>query len=292
MKHPILTIVIANFNYGRFLEQAIESIVTSLHGIEDHRLIIDDSLIELIVCDGGSTDNSVDVIRRHEKEIFWWCSEKDGGQSAAFNKGFARGTGKYLTWLNADDIYLPGALKEVIKALKRHPDCDWFTGNALDFTQDGSIISCAVGPHWYPDFLQRANSPIVVPGPTSFFSRKIYENAGGIDESLHYNMDTFLWINFMLSGVKQRRINSLVWAFRRHAASKTAEFGDHKMAVEKILQAKREFRLAMSRKGLEYHCSSFVYALCLIFRMLDLSLLRRWLYRRFPSLNTIPKQYI
>ena len=87
---PLLSIVIANYNYGRFLEEAIQSVLMQDAG----------DLAELIICDAESTDNSVEVIKKYEKHITWWCSEKDGGQSAAFNKGFSHARGKFLTWLN------------------------------------------------------------------------------------------------------------------------------------------------------------------------------------------------
>ena len=100
MKDPILSIVIANYNYGRFLEDAIRSVCLQNMGDK----------IELIICDAASTDNSLEIIRKYASKIAWWCSEKDGGQSAAFNKGFSHARGKYLTWLNADDVLVSGCL--------------------------------------------------------------------------------------------------------------------------------------------------------------------------------------
>ena len=110
---PILSIVIANYNYGRFLEDAIQSVVAQ--GMGDW--------IELIICDGGSTDNSVEVIKKYSDKIAWWVSEKDGGQSAAFNKGFAHAHGRFLTWLNADDVMMPGTIDAFVKAVDEHPGC-------------------------------------------------------------------------------------------------------------------------------------------------------------------------
>ena len=216
---PILSIVIANYNYGRFLEDAIRSVITQNMSNQ----------VELLICDAASTDNSVAVIKKYEKSIAWWCSEPDGGQSAAFNKGFKHAKGKYLTWLNADDILIPNSLKKVVEALESHPECQWFTGNSLRFLEDGSVMEIIWGPRYYPRFLQKKNSPIVVFGPTSFFTKDIYERLGKIDERLHYVMDTDLWLRFMHEGVFQRRINTMIWAFRMHSASKTAEFGAHVM---------------------------------------------------------------
>ena len=242
---PLISIVIANYNYGRFLEDAIQSVLAQDMG--------DD--VELIICDGGSTDNSVEIIKKYaaglppntsreefelqppnskfqppnskpqtfnsqlqtlnSKLISWWCSEKDGGQSAAFNKGFSHARGKYLTWLNADDVIPYGALKIILASMRAHPDCEWFTGNHLRFLEsDKVIIQVEWGPHFYPKVLQRKNSPLVIFGPTSFFAKSAYERLGGIDESLHLAMDTDLWLRFQSAGIKQRRINCYCWAFR------------------------------------------------------------------------------
>ena len=116
---PLISIVIANYNYGHYLEDAIRSVI-------DQDV---DDVVELIICDGGSTDNSVDIIKKYDDKIAWWCSEKDEGQSDAFNKGFVQAKGKYLTWLNADDVMFKGCLKKVLRILNEHPEEEWFTGS-------------------------------------------------------------------------------------------------------------------------------------------------------------------
>jgi len=301
--NALLTIVIANYNYGRFLETAIKSILRDADPESKDQLTVWGQPIELIVCDAASTDNSIDIIKKYagglppntlrsewrdsnsklqtsnSKLITWWCSEKDGGQSAAFNKGFSHGTGKYLTWLNADDLYVPGGLRAAIRQLIAHPDCDWFTGNVVGFLNGGKIIGAAIGPHCFPAFLQWRNSPIVVPGPTSFFSRAIYEKVGKIDESLHYTMDAHLWIKFIVGGVKQRRILPLVWAFRHHSGSKTAEFEGHHHDEHKRKVMRDEFRQAMT--GIKYKPSRLIHMIYILCRILDGSLFRRYCYGRW-----------
>jgi len=303
----LLTIVIANYNYGRFLEAAIESVLRDADTESDGRLAVLGQLVELIICDAASTDNSVDIIKKYanglppntqlhewllqlnsrqatrssKQFITWWCSEKDNGQSAAFNKGFSHGSGKYLTWLNADDMFVPGGLRSVVRQLIAHPDCDWFTGNTVGFRDGGEIIHAAFGPHWFPAFMQWKNSPIVVPGPTSFFSRKIYEQVGRIDENLHYTMDAHLWIKFIVAGIKQRRILALVWAFRYHESSKTCEFNGHRLDDEKRQRMRAEFAKAM--EGIRYVPSRYVHLVYLFCRLLDGSLMRRYYYRRFKK---------
>ena len=143
--YPLLSIVIANYNYGRFLEEAVQSVIAQ--GMPGE--------VEIIICDAASSDNSVDIIKKYANGlppntsstpqllhlstsststpplITWWCSEKDGGQSAAFNKGFSHARGRFLTWLNADDVLLPGTVAALARAAERWPDCEWFVGGCF-----------------------------------------------------------------------------------------------------------------------------------------------------------------
>ena len=300
---PLLSIVIANYNYGRYLEDAIRSVLDQA-----------DERVELIICDAASSDNSVEIIKKYvnglppnthvdewmsqssdhqdvampDQVITWWCSEKDGGQSAAFNKGFSHARGKYLTWLNADDVLVPGCLEKVFKAFIRNPDCQWFTGNAFRFLEDGSVMEIIWGPHYYPLMLQHRNSPIVVFGPSSFFSRELYQAVGRIDEQLHYAMDNDLWIRFMQAGVIQRRVNCLVWAFRMHEESKTAEFGVHQLSAAAHQRLLEEGRISAEKSG--YKMSMFLHLLVRLWRCLDGSMFRRaylrYTFRKFLYVNT------
>ena len=174
-ENPFVSIVIANYNYGHLLPAAIESILHQ--DCDDY---------EIIVVDGGSSDNSVEVIMRYADHIAWWVSEPDSGQSNAFNKGFAHSRGKFLTWLNADDLLLPGTIKAVKHALESHPECSWATGNMVRFLHtDGKIIEAPWGPNCLPKWLQGTGRQTIFFGPTTFWSREIYDAIGPIDESLH-----------------------------------------------------------------------------------------------------------
>lgn len=260
---PILSVVIANYNYGRYLEDAILSVIDS--GCPE---------VELIVVDGGSTDDSVSIISRYGDKIAWWCSEKDNGQSHAFNKGFSHSRGKFLTWLNADDLYVKGSLQKIVHELKKYPDCEWFTGNTYRFAPSQKIIEVWWGPHFIPSFLQKPNAPIAVFGPSAFFSRKVYSRLGGIREDMHYMMDIDFWARMMVEGIKQRRINCFCWAFRLHQDSKTAEFGDHQLNPQSRAAFERERSEFLLRTG--YHASRWVQGLMTLWRVLDGSIFKRW----------------
>ena len=265
---PLLSIVIANYNYGQFLESSIRSVVEQDVFGE----------CELLVVDGGSTDNSIEIVKKYESKIAWWVSEKDRGQSDAFNKGFAHAKGKYLTWLNADDVLVPGALAKVIKAFKRHPETEWFTANTIRFLNDGSVYQIWWGPHWCPMVLQRKNSPIVTFGPSTFFAKALYDRLGPIDETFHLVMDTDLWMRYMSAGVKQRRINCFVWGFRMHELSKTAEFGEHNLTGRALERMKEESARVDAKN--RYCSSKLLRLLCLLVRVFDGSFVRKWWWRR------------
>ena len=209
MNTPLFSVVLPSLNHGAFLEKALRSVISQAGGDT-----------EVIVADGGSTDGSVAIIRRHEQHLAWWCSEKDGGQSAALNKGFARARGQYLLWLNADDLLLPGTLELARARLRARPECPWLAGNLVYVDADDRVLWCARDGRWL-DRLYR-HAPVRVYGPTSIFRRELFERVHGFDESLHYVMDTDLWLRFKKAGARFERLPHYCWAFRVHGGSKTA----------------------------------------------------------------------
>ncbi len=210
MSVPLVSIVIANYNYGRFLDEAIRS-------------VLDQSCPdwELIICDGGSTDNSKEVIEKYAEKIAWWCSEKDQGQSDAFNKGFAHAKGKFLTWLNADDVMLPGVVEKLKSAAERHPECEWFVGGSFWCDPEMKILKCNVAR---PFSEMRYRSGIVnVCGPSSFFTKRLLDAVGGVDVRFYYTMDMKLWFQFRHEcGVKYRTFIDFAWGLRMHPDAKTS----------------------------------------------------------------------
>ncbi len=208
---PLLSIVIANYNYGRFLEDAIRSVVTQ-DGFEE---------CELIVVDGGSTDNSVDVIKKYTGRIAWWVSEKDKGQSDAFNKGFAQAHGRFGCWLNADDIMMPGAVTKFAKYVARHPKAEWVCGSSVFTDGDLNVRGCSRCVQTWP-ILQRRFPSYAVNGPSSFFLLDNMKKVGGFDVVLRYTMDTDLWRRFVVAGIRPRFMKDYVWCFRVHEESKTS----------------------------------------------------------------------
>lgn len=205
---PLLSIVIANYNYGRFLGEAIESLV--VQSCQD---------FELIVCDAASTDNSVDVIKKYAGRIAWWCSERDGGQSAAFNKGFAKAKGRFLTWLNADDVILPGTIEKLKIAAKKHPDCEWFVGGCFWLDPEMKIINCGRGRPFSE--IRYREGVVSAWGPSSFFTKRLLNAVGGVDERFHYTMDTDLWLRFAYEQrARYLPFCDYAWGLRLHPNAK------------------------------------------------------------------------
>ena len=260
---PLFSIVIANYNYGRFLEDAIKSVISQGMGEQ----------VELIICDAASTDNSVEIIKKYARGlppnvnyfdwvgasnhipqtfplITWWCSEKDGGQSAAFNKGFSHAKGRFLTWLNADDIFTKGALKAIEREIKAHSDCEWFIGSSLYADENMRVKKCFCAHRF--SIIRAKWGFLSAGGPSSFFTKRLLDSVGGVDEGLHYVMDTDLWHKFyFICGVKYRRVRNNIFAYRQHEASKMSGADEHvtERALENRRRAGEESEILSRRYG-------------------------------------------
>jgi glycosyltransferase involved in cell wall biosynthesis len=221
MKYPRISIITPSYNQAKYLPETIESVLDQ--GYPN---------LEYIIIDGGSTDGSLDVIRKCESHLTYWVSERDSGQSQAINKGFSRCSGDLLTWLNSDDILLPGALKHVAEAYSENPCSKWFAGNCFFIDPEGRVISATRGEGWY-SVLPKLGV-LGAYGPSTFFSPALLQAAGNLDESFHYLLDTELWWRFYSVGGRFVRINHYLWAFRLHEGAKTS---GHSFAASSLAQS-------------------------------------------------------
>ena len=226
MSQPLLSIVIANYNYGRFLEEAIQSVIAQNMGDK----------VELIICDAASTDNSVEIIKKYANglppntplstniqplttKITWWCSEPDGGQSAAFNKGFSHAKGRFLTWLNSDDVMLPGTLKKLESSISKNPTCEWFVGGVLWLDPEMRVVNCGRGRSFSNIRYKEGN--VSVWGPSSFFTKRLLDCVGGVDERFHFTMDSDLWLRFACkANARYLPFCDYAWGLRLHPDAK------------------------------------------------------------------------
>src|SRR5690349_20315753 len=170
MSLPRISIVTPSYNQGQYLEQTIRSVLEQ--GYPN---------LQYIICDGGSTDGSVEIIKKYEKHLAWWCSEKDRGQSHAINKGFQHATGDVYAYLNSDDYYLPGALNRVAEAWQAGGR--FIVGWSQYLEPHGDFRPYPVQQHGEPsDWLIK--NPI--PQQSSFWSAQLFKQLGPFREDLHY----------------------------------------------------------------------------------------------------------
>ena len=175
---PEITIVTPSLNQGRFIRRTIESVLCQ-----------DGVAIEYLLFDGGSTDETLEILRQYGGR-FSWVSEKDRGQAAAVNKGWRRARGKYLGWLNSDDIYLPGALAQAVAFLEARPGAAAVYGEGYHIAEDDRKIERYPTE---PFDRKRLGQTCFICQPTVFLRRSVVEEVGYLDESLHYAMDYDLW---------------------------------------------------------------------------------------------------
>jgi glycosyltransferase involved in cell wall biosynthesis len=209
---PTLTVVTPSLNQGRYLEQTLRSVLDQ-GGAE----------VESIVIDGGSTDETAEVIERFRPRLAHAVSEPDRGQADALNKGLARARGEYFAFLNSDDLYLPGALPAVLRYLAEHPDCSWLCGDTLLFGESGQgteLVSARV-PRSAGHALAWAYR---APQPGMFWRRSLL--TGGFDAGLRYCFDHDLYVRLLLAGQRCRHLPLPVAAYRLHETSKTVAEAD------------------------------------------------------------------
>ena len=178
---PRITVVIPSYNQGQFIEETIRSVLHQQY-----------PNLELMIFDGRSTDDTVNVIKKYASQIDYWESKSDRGQSHAINKGFQRATGEILACMNSDDIYTPGALLRVGKAFSEYPGSATATGNARFETLSHELLDTKYPQPFDPAHFLRGGPN---PGqPAVLIARSTYEAVGPIDETLHASWDLDYWI--------------------------------------------------------------------------------------------------
>lgn len=204
---PLVTVAVPSFNQGRFLDEALTSIFSQ------------DVPVEVYLMDGGSTDGSLDVIRRWESKLSGWRSHADDGQASAINEGIGRGSAPYVCWLNSDDLFLPGGLSRLLRALKDEPTAPVAYGRALNVAERTGARS----PVWTEPFSEhRLALRCIVSQPATLIRRSAWEGVGGLDASLHMVMDYDLWWRLYRSKGAFHYVDDFVAVNREHEQTKTS----------------------------------------------------------------------
>lgn len=234
-----ISIIVPSFNQGRFLGETIRSIVTQ--GWPD---------LELIIIDGGSTDETLDVIRKHESSIAYWINEPDRGQGDAINKGLRRATGDVVTWFGADDLYADGIFAALEPAWRKNPRAIYAAPVANFYSRGRQTL---LRPHGLTleNVIQYWQRRSLWHDPGLFWSRAVIEAAGDIDTTLHYSFDyDYLIRALQHSGVEY--LDHVAAGFRLHRHSKSISQTEQMMA-ETAMVSQRYWALLdrVDREGFE-----------------------------------------
>lgn len=206
---PLVTIVTPSFNQAEYLEATIQSVLGQTY---PH--------IEYIIMDGGSTDSSVDIIKKYEGRITSWVSEPDKGQTDAINKGFHRAKGGILAWLNSDDTYAtPHAVADAVNFLVANPEAAMVYADCNFIDEEGNVIGKFASRQ--TDYAKLRSGYVHIPQQTMFFRAKYWQELGPLDPSFYFAMDYDLWVR-IAKHAPIKYLPGKTWAnFRIHTSSKT-----------------------------------------------------------------------
>ena len=210
---PLVSIITPSFNQVNFLEKTIQSVLEQ-----------DYPRIEYIVVDGGSTDGSVDVIKKYEDKLAWWVSEKDKGQTDAINKGFNRAKGEILAWINSDDTYNPRAVGQAVKYLIENPEVGLVYADCNFIDEEDRVIGKFNAAQ--TDLRRLREGYVHIPQQTMFFRAKYWKELGPLDPSFYFAMDYDLWTR-IAAHAPFKYLDGQTWAnFSLHTSGKTVAADD------------------------------------------------------------------
>ena len=223
MELPRISIVTPSYNQASFLEETILSVLNQNYAD-----------LEYIIIDGGSSDGSVEIIRRREDRLAYWESAHDRGQVHAINKGLERATGDIFAFINSDDVYLPGAFSAVVSYFQSNPDCKWLCGDTIFFGPGHrtELFKATVPKSAAHALAWEAHCP----QPGMFWKRELASS--GFKEEWSYDFDHEMYVRLLLDGHRCEHLPIPLAAYRLHAASKTVAEG-HRMEAEFDLLAER-----------------------------------------------------
>lgn len=206
IKKPLVTIAVPSYNQGDFLDQTLSSIFQQ------------NVAVEVFVIDGGSTDNTVEIIQKWEHLLAGWRSHQDEGQAAAINEGISRGNAPYVCWLNSDDWFLPSGLSLLVEALEKNPDIPMVYGRTWNVVHNSGRRY----PVWIEPFSERRLAlRCIISQPATLIRKTAWESVGGVDGSLHMAMDYDLWWRIFKTTGAPQLLDKYVAVNRVHSDTKT-----------------------------------------------------------------------
>ena len=219
-------IITPSYNQARYLEETIVSVLSQNY-----------PNLEYIIIDGGSTDGSVEIIKKYESHLKYWVSEKDKGQSHAINKGFNKANGDILAWINSDDYYLPDAFNTIATASIKFPNSLWFYAGTYWLSNNNqSYVGGIEDPEiasWYLKCL--------VSQPGVFWRRKIWDQVGSlVDENMHFSFDYDLWLKFAAFQPIPQIITEPIAVFRLHEESKTTNYSSSFKTENDVIRSRHK----------------------------------------------------
>ena len=205
---PKISIVTPSFNQAEYLEITIQSVLNQ--GYPN---------LEYIIIDGGSTDGSLDIIRKYAKHLAYWKSEPDNGQTHAINEGLQHATGEWVAWQNSDDIYYPGVFAEMANAAARHPEVDLIIGNLMIVDAKGQALRDV--RYVTPSYNALRAEGMMMVNQAAFWRRRVHSEIGLLDETLQCSFD-YDWFLRITKRYRSVHVNRIWGGFRLHSETKTS----------------------------------------------------------------------
>lgn len=205
---PRISIVTPSFNQGEYIGETINSVLSQNY-----------PNLQYVIIDGGSDDNTVNVIREYENFLDYWVSEKDNGHGDALNKGFAKCDGEIMAWINSDDKYAEGSFHAVAEIFSQNPMVEWIVGGNMLLDKDGNVLKVGVGQKNIYDYLNSDYRWITQ--ESVFWRRSLWDRSGAYISDSHVMVDGELWSRFFLSA-ELFAVEKTLAGFRYHGDNRSA----------------------------------------------------------------------
>lgn len=253
--YPKISLITPSLNQGKFIEETIQSVLSQNY-----------PNLEYIVMDGGSSDNTVAILKRYSTQLKW-VSEKDDGQTDAINKGLRMASGDILAYLNADDLLLPGTLLRVAQLFMEQPKTMWLTGQCRIIDEDNREIRKLITAYKNIWLRLRLSAILLITDyisqPATFWRASVVNDVGSMDNSLHYTMDYDYWLR-LYSKYPPLFVPEYLAAFKIHPQSKTTSTGHKDVFIDEELSVIHRYtdsHLLIRLHVLHRSLMTFVYSI-------------------------------